>query len=210
MRVRLVNLYAGLILFGVSIALLLKAGLGLAPWDVLHQGLAERTGLPIGLVVNVVGALVLALWIPLRERPGLGTISNVLVVGPAAQLALVLLPEPGDLAARVALLISGVVLNAIATGLYIGASLGPGPRDGLMTGLARRGVSIRRARTSVEVSVLAAGWLLGGTVGAGTVLYAAAIGPLAQLFIPLFTVKRAEEHVEERAVEAAKTPVGVR
>ncbi|WP_205717549.1 membrane protein YczE [Actinomadura soli] len=206
MRVRLVNLYAGLILFGVSIALPLKAGLGLAPWDVLHQGLAERSGLPIGLVVNVVGALVLALWIPLRERPGLGTISNVLVVGPSAQLALMLLPEPGDLAVRVALLTSGVVLNSIATGLYIGASLGPGPRDGLMTGLARRGVSIRLARTSIEVSVLAAGWLLGGTVGVGTVLYAAAIGPLAQFFIPLFTV----EHVRDHAGEAAKTQVGVR
>jgi uncharacterized membrane protein YczE len=185
---RLVNLYAGLVLFGVSMALMVAGGLGLAPWDVLHQGLAERTGIPFGWVVNIVGAIVLLLWIPLRQRPGIGTVSNVIVVGLAADAALALLPEPRHLAIRAGFLAAGVVLNGAATGLYIGARLGPGPRDGLMTGLAARGHSIRLMRTGIEVAVLAAGWLLGGTVGVGTVLYAVAIGPLAHVFIPLFTV----------------------
>jgi len=185
---RLVNLYAGLVLFGVSMALMVAGGLGLAPWDVFHQGIAERTGIPFGWVVNIVGAIVLLLWIPLRQRPGIGTVSNVIVVGLAADAALALLPEPRHLALRAGFLVAGVVLNGAATGLYIGARLGPGPRDGLMTGLAARGHSIRLMRTGIEVTVLAAGWLLGGTVGAGTVLYAVAIGPLAHIFIPLFTV----------------------
>jgi uncharacterized membrane protein YczE len=185
---RLVNLYAGLVLFGVSMALMVAGGLGLAPWDVFHQGIAERTGIPFGWVVNIVGAIVLLLWIPLRQRPGIGTVSNVIVVGLAADAALALLPEPRHLALRAGFLVAGVVLNGAATGLYIGARLGPGPRDGLMTGLAARGHSIRLMRTGIEVAVLAAGWLLGGTVGAGTVLYAVAIGPLAHVFIPLFTV----------------------
>ena len=185
---RLLGLYAGLVLFGVSMALMLASGLGLAPWDVFHQGLAERTGLPFGWVVIGVGALVLLLWVPLRQRPGLGTVSNVVVVGLAVDAALAVLPEPRRLAVRGAFLVAGVIINGVATGLYIGAGLGPGPRDGLMTGLASRGHSIRLVRTAIELSVLAVGWLLGGTVGVGTVLYAAGIGPLAHVFIPRLTV----------------------
>jgi uncharacterized membrane protein YczE len=185
---RLVNLYAGLVLFGASMALMLVSGLGLGPWDVLHQGLAERTGLPIGWIVIGVGTLVLLLWVPLRQRPGLGTVSNVVVVGLAVDASLAVLPVPRQLLARCAFLVGGVVANGAATGLSIGAGLGPGPRDGLMTGLAGRGHSIRLVRTAIELSVLAVGWLLGGTVGVGTVLYAVSIGPLAQYFIPRLTV----------------------
>ena len=185
---RLVNLYAGLVLFGVSMALMLASGLGLGPWDVLHQGLAEHTGLPIGWIVVGVGALVLLLWVPLGQRPGLGTVSNVVVVGLAVDAALTVLPQPRHLLVRLAFLVGGVIANGAATGLYLGAGLGPGPRDGLMTGLARRGHSLRLVRTVIELLVLAVGWLLGGTVGLGTVLYAVSIGPLAQYFIPRLTV----------------------
>ena len=185
---RLFNLYVGLVLFGVSMAMMIRAQLGLASWDVFHQGLAERTGLPFGWLVIGVGAVVLLLWIPLRQRPGLGTVSNVIVVGLAVDVVLPLLPQPGHLAVRAGLLAAGILLNGVATGLYIGARFGPGPRDGLMTGLAARGHSIRVMRTAIELTVLAAGWLLGGTVGVGTVLYALAIGPLAHYFIPVFTV----------------------
>lgn len=180
---RLLNLYTGLVLFGLSVALMVRAGLGLDPWDVLHQGLSERTGIGLGWIVIGVGALVLLMWWPLRQRPGLGTVSNVIVVGLTAQGALAVLPHPGPLAARFAFLLIGIAANAVATGLYIGAGLGSGPRDGLMIGLAARGHSIRLMRTAIEVSVLAVGWLLGGTVGVGTVLYALSIGPLAQFFI---------------------------
>ena len=175
-------------LFGASIALMLAGGLGLAPWDVLHQGLSERSGLRVGWVVIAVGAAVLLLWIPLRQRPGVGTVSNVVVVGLAVDATLALLPAPDTLSGRVAYLLAGVVANGAATGLYIGARLGPGPRDGLMTGLAERGWSLRLARTAIELSVLATGWLLGGSVGVGTLLYAVSIGPLAHFFIPRLTV----------------------
>jgi uncharacterized membrane protein YczE len=188
---RLAHLYPGLVLFGVSIALMLRADLGLDPWDVFHQGLAERTGLRFGWVVIGVSALVLMLWVPLRQRPGIGTVSNVIVVGLAVDGALALLPQPGHLALRAGYLVTGIVANGIATGLYIGARLGPGPRDGLMTGLAARGHSIRVVRTAIELSVLAAGWLLGGTVGVGTVLYAVSIGPLAHYLIPRLSVPAA-------------------
>jgi uncharacterized membrane protein YczE len=185
---RLVSLYAGLALFGLSIALMVRAGLGLASWDVLHQGIANRTGLPFGWVVIAVAAIVLLLWVPLRQRPGFGTLSNVVVVGLAADAALGLLPIPDALAIRAVLLVAGVALNGLATGLYIGAGLGPGPRDGLMTGLAARGHSIRLVRTAIELAILAGGWFLGGDVGLGTVLYAVSIGPLAHYFIPKFTI----------------------
>jgi uncharacterized membrane protein YczE len=185
---RLVALYFGLVLFGVSIALLVASGLGLDSWDVFHQGLARRTGLGLGTIVIVVGAVVLALWIPLRERPGIGTVSNVIVVGLALDAALLVLPAPATLAPQILFMVSGIVLNAVATSLYIGAGLGPGPRDGLMTGLARRGFSIRLVRTGIEVVVLLAGWLLGGTVGVGTVLYAISIGPLVHYLLPRLTV----------------------
>lgn len=187
---RFVQLQVGLVLYGVSMALMIGSGLGLDPWDVFHQGVAEVTGLRFGWVVIAVGALVLLAWIPLRQRPGIGTVSNVIVIGLAVDAAIALLPAATHPAARWAYLTAGITLNGAATGLYIGARLGPGPRDGLMTGYValRPGRSIRVVRTVIEVSVLAVGWLMGGTVGVGTVLYALSIGPLAHVFIPLFTV----------------------
>ncbi|MEU4037604.1 YczE/YyaS/YitT family protein [Streptomyces collinus] len=191
---RLTQLYAGLALYGASSALLVASGLGLEPWNVLHQGLAELTGLTIGVVSIVVGAGVLLLWIPLRQRPGLGTVSNVFVVGLAMDGTLALLPDVHGLAVRVPLLVAGIVLNGAATGLYIAASFGPGPRDGLMTGLHRRtGRSLRLMRTAVEVTVVATGFVLGGTIGVGTLLYALSIGPLAQLFLRVFAVPAAPD-----------------
>jgi uncharacterized membrane protein YczE len=188
---RLVRLYAGIPLFGVSVAMMINAGLGLAPWDVLHQGLAGRTGVAIGWIVIILGALVLLAWIPLRQRIGFGTVSSVIVVGLAVNAALPVVPQPHALGARIALLAGGIAANGVATGLYVGAGLGPGPRDGLMTGLAARGLSIRAVRTAIELSVLAVGWLLGGTVGVGTVAYAVTIGPMAHYLIPLLSVPKA-------------------
>ncbi|WP_131743090.1 membrane protein YczE [Actinomadura roseirufa] len=188
---RLVQLYVGLALYGLGIALQVSSGLGNDPWDVFHQGLSRRFGLSIGAWIIIAGALVMLAWIPLRQRPGIGTISNVVLVGAFADLFLWLLPEPDALAARWALLIAAVLVGGFATGCYIGAGLGPGPRDGLMTGLARGGRSIRVVRTGIELGVLAAGWLLGGTVGAGTVLYALAIGPLTHVFLPALQIKEA-------------------
>jgi uncharacterized membrane protein YczE len=184
---RLLQLYAGLAAYGFSLAMMVRGDLGLDPWDVLHQGLSERTGISIGSWVIIVGALVLLLWLPLRQRPGIGTVSNVFAIGLALDASLWLLPKTDLLAPRSAYLVGGVVLNGVATACYIGARLGPGPRDGLMTGLAGRGHSIRVARTIVEVSVLALGWLLGGSVGVGTVLYAGAIGPIVHRLLPVFT-----------------------
>lgn len=184
---RLAQLYVGLALYGASSALLVVSGLGLEPWNVLHQGLAELTGLTIGVVSIIVGAAVLLLWIPLRQRPGLGTVSNVFVVGLAMDGTLALVPDAHGLAVRIPLLLVGILLNGAATGLYISANFGPGPRDGLMTGLHRlTGRSIRLMRTAIEVAVVATGFALGGTVGIGTLLYALAIGPLAQLFLRVF------------------------
>ncbi|GAA0648200.1 membrane protein [Streptomyces thermocarboxydovorans] len=191
---RLFQLYAGLALYGASSALLVRSGLGLEPWNVLHQGLSERTGLSMGLVLTVVGAAVLLLWLPLRQRPGLGTVSNVLVIGAAMDATLAVVPDAHGLPARVAFMVAGVVLNGAATGLYIAARFGPGPRDGLMTGLHQRtGLSIRLVRTVLEITVVATGFVLGGTVGLGTLLYALAIGPLAQLFLRLFAVPTGPE-----------------
>jgi uncharacterized membrane protein YczE len=183
---RFIQLFSGLVLYGVSDGMLLLARLGVDPWDVLHQGLARRIGLQTGTWSIIVGAVVLLLWIPLRQRPGIGTLCNVVVVGGVVDLVLWLVPPPAGLAVRIVVLVSGVVLNGAATGLYIGAGLGPGPRDGLMTGIAARGRSIRVVRTAIEAIVLVTGWLLGGNLGPGTVLYAVAIGPLAHVFIPLF------------------------
>jgi uncharacterized membrane protein YczE len=186
---RLVQLYAGLVLYGASMALQIRAGLGLDPWDVFHQGVANRTGLSFGTVVIVTGAIVLLAWIPLRQRPGFGTISNVVVIGIAVDAALALVPHAGSTPVAVAMLLAGVGLNGLAGGAYIGAGLGPGPRDGLMTGLVRRsGRSIRLVRTSIEVTVLVAGAALGGTVGIGTVVYALSIGPLVHAVLPRLTV----------------------
>ncbi|MFD7711658.1 YitT family protein [Streptomyces sp. NPDC059786] len=203
---RLLRLYTGLALYGASSALLVESGLGLEPWNVLHQGLAELTGLTIGVVSIVVGALVLLAWIPLRQRPGLGTVSNVFVVGLAMDATLALVPGVHGLGVRIPLLVTGVLLNGVATGLYITAGFGPGPRDGLMTGLhLRTGRSVRLARTAVEVAVVVTGFALGGTVGVGTVLYALSIGPLAQLFLRVFAAPPAPAG---SAVVAAGQPEG--
>jgi uncharacterized membrane protein YczE len=186
---RLGQLYAGLVLYGVSMALQIRAGLGLDPWDVFHQGVAEHTGLSFGSVVIVTGVVVLLAWVPLRQRPGIGTVSNVIVIGIAVDVALALLPAAGSDPVALAMLLAGVGLNGVASGAYIGAGLGPGPRDGLMTGLvARTGGSIRVVRTSIEVAVLAVGAALGGTVGLGTVLYAFSIGPLVHVLLPRMTI----------------------
>jgi uncharacterized membrane protein YczE len=187
MRLRLVQLYGGLVLYGVSSSLLVLAGLGLDPWDVFHQGLSRTFGLAIGTWAIIVGVVVLLLWIPLRQRPGIGTVSNVILVGLTMNVVLGHFDAPHAMAARIACLVCGVFLNGVATGAYIGAGFGPGPRDGLMTGLAARGHSIRVVRTGLEVTVLVTGWLLGGTVGIGTLVYALSIGPLAHVFIPLFS-----------------------
>jgi uncharacterized membrane protein YczE len=189
---RLIQLYAGLTLYGVSMALIIRSTLGNMPWDVLHQGLAGRLGWSLGTVSIVVGALVLLGWIPLRQRPGLGTVSNVVVIGLAVDAALAVVPAPTALPPRAGLLVAGVLLNAVATAAYIGVHLGPGPRDGLMTGLVRRtGGSVRLVRTSIEVAVVATGWLLGGTLGVGTVVYAVAIGPLVQVLLPRLSLSPA-------------------
>jgi hypothetical protein len=186
---RLIQLLWGLALYGFSIGLMVRADLGLDPWDVFHQGLSNRTGLSLGMMVNLIGALVLLLWIPIRQRPGIGTIANVFLIGTFADISLWLIPPAHSLPLAAAMLVGGVVLNGVATGAYIGAGLGPGPRDGLMTGLVKRtGGSVRVIRTGIEVAVLAAGWLLGGTVGVGTVLYAIAIGPIVHRLLPLFTI----------------------
>lgn len=187
---RLIQLFAGLLLYGVSISIMLEAGLGLEPWGVLNEGVTERTPLSFGLVVCLIGALVLLLWIPLKQKPGFGTIANVIVIGLAVDAASPLIPDVEGYPLRAVFLAASIVLNGLAGGLYIGAGLGPGPRDGLMTGLARRtGWPLRRVRTGIEVTVLALGWLLGGTVGVGTVLYALAIGPLVQFFLRRLTIQ---------------------
>lgn len=205
---RLTQLFAGLVLYGASMALMIESRLGLDPWDVFHQGLSEVTGLRFGWIVILVGAAVLLLWIPLRQRPGIGTVANVVVIGLAVDALLAVLPTAEPLALRIAFLVGGIVLNGVATGLYIGARLGTGPRDGLMTGFValKPGHSIRVVRTVIEVTVLAVGWLLGGTVGVGTVLYAVAIGPLAHVFIPLFTVPPASSPDATAGTPAAGTP----
>ncbi len=186
---RLVQLYLGLVLFGASMALMIRSDLGLDPWDVFHQGLMVHTPLSFGTIVIVISVVVLLAWIPLRQWPGLGTLSNAVVVGLVVDAVLAVLTVPTSLGMRVVFMVAGVALNAVATAAYIGARFGPGPRDGLMTGLVRRtGRSVRLVRTSIEVAVLAVGWLLGGTVGIGTVVYALGIGPLVHIFLPRLTV----------------------
>ncbi len=189
---RVLLLLGGLTLYGVSDGLLVLAGLGLDPWDVLHQGLSRTFGLQVGTWSILVGALVLLAWIPLRQRPGLGTICNVAIIGLVINATLAVLPAPHTLAVQVPVLVVAVALNGIATGAYIGAGLGPGPRDGLSTALAARGLSLRVVRTVIEISALTLGWLLGGTVGVGTVLYALAIGPITHLTIPAFGLRAAK------------------
>lgn len=183
---RLPQLIGGLALYGASMGLQIEAALGLAPWDVLHEALHLRTGLSYGTVTAIVSVAVLLCWAPIRQRPGVGTVANILVISVAVDLTLALLPSPEHLAVRAAMLTAGIVLNGFATAVYIGVRLGPGPRDGLMTGIAARtSWSLRVVRTAIEVVVLVTGWLLGGTVGLGTAAYALLIGPLAQAFLPL-------------------------
>ncbi|MFB9308456.1 putative membrane protein YczE [Agromyces hippuratus] len=206
---RFVQLFVGLLLYGIGIALIVRGELGVAPWDVLTQGIAKQTGLQFGLITVIISGFVLLLWIPLRQRLGFGTVMNALLVGPAADLGLWLIPPGLDLWVRVLLLPAGIVVLAIATGLYIGAHFGPGPRDGLMTGLHRvTGWKIWIVRTGIELVVLAAGWLLGGNVGIGTVAFALLVGPLCGITIPMFAIKRpaattpTEPNVEPAGVAA--------
>jgi uncharacterized membrane protein YczE len=186
---RTTQLFAGLILYGIGMALMIRSRLGLTSWDVFHQGLSQVTGLSFGLVVILLGIPILLLWIPLRQRPGFGTVANLVVIGIVVDGALVVIPD-APLWVRAAYLISGILVIGMGTGLYIGARMGPGPRDGLMTGIVARfpRLSIRLVRTVLELTVLGLGWLLGGTVGLGTLAFALSIGPLAHLFIPMFTV----------------------
>lgn len=198
---RLIQLFLGLALYGFTLGLMVRANFGLDPWDVFHQGLAERIGISIGMMVNLVGAAVLLMWIPIRQRPGVGTIANVFLIGTFADISLWLIPEIHSIPLAAAMLISGIVLNGVATGAYIGAGLGPGPRDGLMTGLVNRtGGSVRVIRTSIEVTVLGVGWLLGGTVGVGTVLYALAIGPIVHRMLPIFAIPEKEVAADAPAI----------
>jgi len=185
--VRLLQLILGLFLYGLGIAMMVRAGIGVAPWDVLSQGIAAHTPLSFGMATNVIGALVLLAWWPLRQKPGLGTVMNVMLIGPSAQIGLWLLPQIDSLALRLPLFAAGLLLIALATGLYIGARLGPGPRDGLMTGLhARTGRPIWQVRSLIEGSALLAGWALGGDVGLGTVAFAVFIGPLCGVTLRWF------------------------
>jgi uncharacterized membrane protein YczE len=189
---RITQLLGGLFLYGFGIALMVRGAIGVAPWDVLTQGIALQTGWSFGLITNVVGVLVLLLWIPIRQKPGIGTVLNVLLVGPSAQVGLWIIPEIDDLFSRVVLFAGGLAMVAIATGLYIGARFGPGPRDGLMTGIHRRwGWKIWIVRTSIEVTVLTIGWLLGGNVGIGTLAFALLIGPMVNVTLPLLRVPEA-------------------
>ena len=196
---RLVQLFVGLVLYGISAALLVRGDLGLDPWDVFHQGLSRHTGLAIGTWIIIVGVAVLLLWIPLRLRPGVGTVSNAILIGLTMNWVLDVFPLVHNLALRWACLLGGIVLCGIATGAYIGAALGPGPRDGLMVGIAARGHSLRVVRTLLEVAVLIIGWFLGGTVGIGTVLFAILIGPIAHVTIPAFS-HGPDPNPEERAL----------
>lgn len=202
---RLIQLNWGLALYGLSIALMVRSNLGLNPWDVFHQGLSERTGLSLGEIIIVVGAAVLLLWVPLRQRPGIGTIANVFLIGIWADVGLWLIPAVEGQPLAWIMLIGGIFLNGVAGGAYIGAGLGPGPRDGLMTGLVKRtGKSVRLIRTGIEIFVVAAGWALGGTLGLGTVIYALAIGPIVHRMLPLFTIS--EEEVPPAAMASDCCP----
>ncbi|UTX52326.1 membrane protein YczE [Leucobacter aridicollis] len=203
MLLRLARLIPGLILYGIADAFMIKAAVGVDSWTVFAQGVAAHTGLSIGILTNIIGLAVLLLWIPLRQRPGLGTVLNILLVGPGIDLGLWLLPTPGPLWLRIVFFATGLLLLAVASGIYIGARLGPGPRDGLMTGIHNRfGTPIWIARTAVELSVLLVGWLLGGNVGLGTVAFALLIGPLCGVTLPLLDPVTRREARDARAVQA--------
>lgn len=207
---RLPGLLAGLLVFGLGISLMVQAGLGLGPWEALHQGISVRTGIPIGTVSILLGLPILALWWPLGQRPGIGTLINVVVIGMATNIGNALIPAQREPVAQVAMMLGGVVVIGIGSGLYLSADLGPGPRDGLMVGLHRRfGWSIRRARTLVELSALGAGWLLGGTIGLGTLAFAFGIGPVVQVMLGIFDRNgRVAARSELRELEATPGTVG--
>lgn len=198
---RIVRCVVGLVIFGVGVAMLIDADLGAAPWDVFHTGLSDLTGIPVGTVIILVGIALLLLWIPLHERPGLGTILNAVLIGVTVDVVLPIIPDDLALIVRIALMLGGVVIIAAGSGLYIGAGLGPGPRDGLMTGLGKRGVSIRVARTGIELTVMAIGVLLGGTIGVGTAVFAFGIGPLVHVAVPRLAMDASV--TEDAAVAAA-------
>jgi uncharacterized membrane protein YczE len=181
---RLTRCVGGLALFGIGIALILEAHLGAAPWDVFHQGVSHLTGISVGNVIIITGLVLLLVWIPLRQRPGVGTLLNAIEIGLFVDLVEPLVPSPAALGWRMASLAGGIVVIAIGSGLYIGAGLGAGPRDGIMMGLRARGISVRVARTAIEVVVLIAGVLLGGSIGVGTIAFTVCIGPLVQIFLP--------------------------
>jgi uncharacterized membrane protein YczE len=199
---RYAQLFAGLVLFGVTASMLVLAGLGLDPWDVLHQGLSRSFGLGIGTWGIIVSGVVLIGWWPLRQRPGAGTLANALVIGATIDIVLALGHPPSAIWARWALLLGGIAGNGVATGLYIGARMGPGARDGLSVGIAARGHSMRVVRTSIEAIVLISGFLLGGTVGVGTLLYALSIGPITHHTIPAFTISHRPERAPESPASA--------
>jgi uncharacterized membrane protein YczE len=188
LRRRLVQLNVGLVMFGVGIALMLRSELGLPPWDVLHQGLAEQFGLSVGMWSIVVSFVVLLLWLPLRERYGIGTVLNAIIIGVVIDVASLVIPQPESTVIDTVMLVGGILLIGLASGMYIGANLGPGPRDGLMTAVARRGPSIRATRWGLEIVVLTTGILLGGTFGVGTIAFALFIGPIVQFFLPRWSI----------------------
>ncbi|QTX05788.1 YczE/YyaS/YitT family protein [Agromyces archimandritae] len=199
---RTVQLFVGLFLYGFGISLIVSGNLGGAPWDVLTQGLSKQTGLSFGLITIMTSAVVLLFWIPLRQKPGFGTIANAVLVGPFADLGFLIVPETEVLWIRIVYLAAGILVLGAATGLYIGAHFGPGPRDGLMTGIHRRtGVKIWIARTAIELVVLAIGWLLGGVAGLGTVAFAVLIGPICGFTIPWFAVRGVSGVDADRAPE---------
>jgi uncharacterized membrane protein YczE len=188
---RVVRLLTGLVLYGLALATLVRADLGLDPWNVLHQGIARHTGLSLGDVTVLSSVLVLVAWVPLHQRIGLGTFANALLVGPVLDLGLRLIPDAGAPAVQASFLALAILATAVATGLYVGAGWGPGPRDGLMTGLAARGIPVFAARAAIELTVLVVGWLLGGSVGVATVLFAASIGPVVHRALPRLAISPA-------------------
>ncbi|MDT9600795.1 membrane protein YczE [Sphingosinicella rhizophila] len=206
---RIFQLFWGLTLYGIGLALMVRADLGLMPWDVFHQGVSDRTGLSFGTIVIATGIVILLAWIPMRQKPGIGTLANIFIIGLVIDLVLWLLPPVAGLPVRWAMMIGGLLMSGIAGGAYIGAGLGPGPRDGMMTGIAdRTGWSIRLVRTGIEVAAFGTGWLLGGTVGLGTILYAVLIGPMIHRTLPLFTIPPAKKDAVEVA-EIAESCEGI-
>lgn len=204
---RLIQLFLGLALYGMSVGLMVRSNLGVNPWDVFHQGLSARSGLGLGTIIIIIGAAVLLLWIPLRQRPGIGTICNVFLIGIWTDVSLWLIPPVESVPLAWAMLIGGIILNGMAGGAYIGAGLGPGPRDGLMTGLVNRtGRSVRLVRTGIELIVVATGWALGGTLGLGTALYAVAIGPIVHFMLPIFSISDERKAAPSLAVNPECCP----